>query len=252
MAQRTYIATVKQYFRFNGEEIRAIVLSAVLLGLIIGFNDGRPQLILGLWLRNYINSVLIIALVMIVHIGAQKLSALRVGLNVEFKTWTVGIVLGLVLMLVSRGRLWFLAPGGIIVYHMAGLRIGYFRYGLNYYVQGMIAFIGPLANLIIATILKNIQIYMSFLPINFVLVERFFVISLIYACFSLLPIPPLDGALLFFASRMTYMFIFGGFLGYTVFVYFFGIYSYLLALVVAVVIWVLFYIVFERGAWSGT
>jgi Zn-dependent protease len=81
------------------------------------------------------------------------------------------------------------------------------------------------------------------------LLNKLFIFNLAFAVWNLLPIPPLDGSKLFFHSRLTFAFIFGSVLGYTVLAGF-GVYSWILGLIIGGIIWLLYYVSFEVGAWN--
>ena len=76
--------------------------------------------------------------------------------------------------------------------------------------------------------------------------NELFVLNLSFAAWNLLPIPPLDGSKVFYYSRLTYVFIFGSIASYVFMVYFLNIYSYIYALLIGCVIWLLYYIFLER------
>ncbi len=211
---------IKKYFRFEASEIRAIIIGVVVLGFIISFDEWGigKEVDLYYGLRNFFNAILIMLLAMLVHISAQRIAALSVGFRAEYRIWMYGIIIGVILAFFSGGKLWFLAAGGVIVHHMAGHRLGYFRYGLNYWPLGMIGISGPIANLALAIIFKILLINF---PEN-ILLEKAMAVNIWYALFSMLPIPPLDGSHMFFASRPFYVFVFGAMIGLSVCIYFLG------------------------------
>jgi len=113
----------------------------------------------------------------------------------------------------------------------------------------MTALAGPLANILLATFLKTLEIWFNVPVSSVLLLDKLIVFSWVYAIWSLVPIPPLNGALILFKSRLMYAFIFGTIGGYAVLVMF-GIYSFIFAFIIGAIFWLLFYILFERGAWS--
>jgi len=242
---------IKKYFRFNQDEIKGIVISILIIGFIISFKEwGYQEFSWSIGLKNLLSSIFISAAVIIVGITAHKIAALKAGFTVEFKMWLYGLIIGLVLVLVSRGNLWFIAPGGIVIYHMAAHRVGYFRYGVNMWALGMISLVGPLAVIVFGGFFKTMTLYFSWFPLNVFLVDKMFKISLIYAFFNLLPIPPLVGANLFFASRNWYVFIIGTIASYIVMLLAFNFYSYIFSIIIGFIIWLIYYTVFESGYWS--
>lgn len=202
---RSYWFSFKKYSSLEKKEITAIIIGSAVLALIIGLDDGSPEFVMGYWLRNLFNCFLIVLLALIVKQIAQRATSTAVGFKPEYKPWLYGLGIGIILALASKGKLWFLAPGGIVVYHLAGHRLGTFRYGLNYWPLGIIGLMGPVSSLILAIFFK---VMLGVFPQN-ALILLALKFNLYFAGFSMLPIPPLDGTHLFFASRMVYAFAFG-------------------------------------------
>ena len=209
-----FSGTLKKYFRFSRIELNNLLLSILILGLIVGFNDGSKTFVFGHWLFNLFNSILIVFLVLFIHISAQKIVGLRMGYLVEYKIWTIGLVIALVVGLLSGGKLWLLISGGIFVSHMIGERLGKFRYGFNYFQQGIVATMGAVANILFAVVVKVIS---KFSPS--VLADKFVLVSIVFALLSLLPIPPLDGSHMFFGSRVVYILFFFSLIGVSALIY---------------------------------
>ena len=224
----------KKYYTFNAEELRAILFGAIGLAFIISFNEwGVTTFDLGYGLRHLFNAFLIVILSFLVHLSVQRVLALWFGFKAEYRVWLYGLGIGLVLVIVSRGRLWFLAPGGIVVYHMVGHRLGSFRYGLNYWPLGLVGMSGPMASVILAIFFKFLLGYM---PDN-VLLQKALVFNIWYAIVTMLPIPPLDGSHTFFASRLFYTFWLGVVIGLCLALYFLPIWAaFLIGLLMGLVI----------------
>jgi len=193
---------IKKHFEFDADETRLFIIYVLALTFIVGFNDGSEVFNIFFWLRNLLNSLVIVSLTMLVHESAHKIMGLHLGQRVEFKLWAPGLVIGLVFTLFSNGEILFLVSGSIVVHMMEAARIGRFRYGLSFNDLGVIAAAGPLANVALALILKVLQ----FLP-GGGLLEKAIFINIWFALFNMLPIPPLDGALVLFASRSWYVFL---------------------------------------------
>jgi hypothetical protein len=65
----------------------------------------------------------------------------------------------------------------------------------------------------------------------------------------MLPIPPLDGHYMFYASRSAYAFLLATIVIYVVLVLVLGVYSWVWAIIIGAVLWLIYYIKFERVAW---
>ncbi len=122
-------------------------------------------------------------------------------------------------------------------------RIGGFRYGLNTYLATGIAYAGPLANLVLALILKPFYIA-SQSPMLFTFIK----INLWYAVFSMVPIPPLDGSTAFFGARSTYMLLFGFIMGAALMIYLVNSFWIMLfgTILFGIVFWFIYFMAIER------
>jgi len=240
---------IKNYFKFSKEETKALVISILVLTFIVGFNDRSSSFVLANWLRNFFIILIVIALSVLVHVSSQKIAGLYLGFNVEYQLWWIGIIIGLVFSIISKGRLWLLFPGGILIHHLAAHRLGYFRYGTNILSMSWISVFGPLSNILLGAFFKTLQLWFNLFP-NSTLIDQIFKINLIYALCTLIPIPPLDGAKVFFHSRLIFAFAFGTLFGYLLLLAF-HIYSFIGALVIGIIIWLVYYIKFETKFWGG-
>ena len=135
-----------------------------------------------------------------------------------------------------------------MVHHLAGHRLGWFRYGINYWAIALIAFAGPLASILFAIAFKFIGGYVS----N-ALIQKVIIFNISYAVFSMLPIPPLDGSKIYFGARMLYAFGISGIVAAAVLLYInIAIWiAVLSSFLIAVILWLLYYIFFEKDYWSG-
>ena len=251
MVGRSYIDTVKRYFRFSKQEIKALSVVVLVFAFIFSYNEwGYEKFDFFIGLKNFIRAIIIVGLGVFIHEAGQRLAALKVGFKTEVRVWWYGIIAALILAILSDGKLLFFAATGVWIHHLASHRLGYFRYGPNVEAFGIIALMGPIANIVAATLVKFLQVNVHLLPMDSVFIQKFFFFNWLFALLNLLPIPPLDGSRLLFYSRLTYAFVFGSIAGYLI-LYSFGIYSYILALLIGGLVWLLFYVFFESEWWKG-
>jgi Zn-dependent protease len=99
--------------------------------------------------------------------------------------WPQGILFGLLLAFITRGKFIFAAPGAVMIYPY---RFGRWRFKATYLSvdeAGMISFAGPAVNLFLSMFFRlfpgDVFVYLS-------------LINSWLALFNLLPIPPLDGS----------------------------------------------------------
>ena len=200
---RTHIATIKEYFKFSLAEFRSLLLVALIFGFIISFRHwGGAEFSATVGIINFFNSFIAVLFCLVLQVSIQKIVGLRFGFEVVFKPWLLGLMVGLIATFGSFGFLWIFLPGGIVAKHLSGIRLGRFRYGANLLPVGIVAYSGSLGILIVGIILR----YFSIL-LNNPLLNQMYFFSLLLAIYTLVPIPPLNGFHLYFASREVYVFM---------------------------------------------
>ena len=234
---------IRRYFSFSGEEIRAIAIGVLTMAFVFTFDDwGGTTFDFASGIGNFINAAIVSTLALVAHHGAQRIAGLYVGFKAEWRIWIYGIIASVILAFLTKGKLIFFAPGGMVAYHMAGHRLGAFRYGLNYWAMSLSALMGPLTNMMLAVFFKILQ---GFLPNNG-LIKAAIIINLLLAVFTMLPIPPLNGAHLFFISRLTYVFSFTGIVSMAVLLYLFNVWvAVLLGILIGTICWQAYIWIFE-------
>lgn len=244
-----YMDRIKRFYKFTPYEIKGLTISILVIAFIISFKEwGSNKFDLAAGLFNLFNAVLIAALSILVHDMGQRLWGLAIGYRVEFKMWTFGLIIALVLAFISNGSLWIIVPGGFMIHHLAGPRLGWFRYGLNYFGQAMIALAGPLFSLMLIMLFKILGVFSSN-P----LIEKAIIFNVIYIITYLLPIPPFDGSKIYFGSRMLYAFslpaiIVAAILMITKVPIFLSL---VISFLVGMALWLVYYISFENRAYPG-
>ncbi|MBL7055083.1 hypothetical protein ISS05_04970 [Candidatus Woesearchaeota archaeon] len=242
-----FIDKVKRYYKFKPSELKGFVISILAMAFVISFSEwgvGEFDLVEGL--RNFFIAVIIVGISLFIHHSAQRLWSLATGYRVEYKMWTFGLVLGVILAFITNGRFWLLVPGGFIIHHLAGHRLGWFRYDINYWALGLIALAGSLATITFIILLKILNVF-AFSSI----LQKFIIFNIIYTVYCMLPIPPLDGSKIFYGSRMLYAFSLPGIIIAAILLYanLPVLWAVLGAFLIGVVLWLLYYIFLERHLW---
>lgn len=224
-----------RYGKLTNLELRAFLISLLACAFIFSFSDMLRLEYSGA-LRSFIMAMIIAAIAIGVQLLAHRYFCMVAGFKPEYRIWWYGILIGVILAFVSRGKLYILIPGGLVAYHLTGMRLGQFRYGLNYWPLGLTAIMGSVSNIVLAIIIKILLVFVSS-----VFLEKLLVFTLWYAVLTALPIPPLNGSHLFFASRKTYSFAFGFVIGVALSLYYLGIlWSLLIAIIAGVITWLLY------------
>lgn len=242
---RNFVDKLKRYFSFSRSEFISLIIAAFALAFVTSFNwwgetsfDPRAGLI------NFLGAFFMVFLSLLVHHGAQRALGIHWGFRVEQKLWWYGLMGSLVLVLITNGRIQFLGVTATYVTLLPRHRLGRFRYGINLREVSKVCAVGPLSNVLLGGFVKTLSLVNLF-PKG--LADQFFLFSLVFAAWNLIPLPPLDGGRIMYYSRLTYAFLFGTIGGYALMVYLFGVYSYVLALLIGGVSWLLTWSVVERG-----
>jgi hypothetical protein len=238
-----------KFLQFSPKEIRAMIITILIMTFIVAFNDGQENFDLTLWMLNFLQWLLIVTSSFFVFVLAQRAWSLYEGYLPEYKLWWYGLMFGLIVAFVTRGHIWLLLPGGMMFKMSPIFRTGEFRHGQNVFLFSKISMFGPFAALFFAMAFKTLEVWFGISVISEAFVHRLFLFNMALAAYSLLPIPPLPGSKIFFESRLVYALIFGSFAGYAILVLF-NIYSLIFALLIGVVVWAIFYIFFEKEGWQ--
>ena len=240
---------IQRYYKFTTYELRGLILSILAIAFIISFKEwGINGFDLKFGLYNLFNAILIVALSILIHDAGQRIWGLAIGYRIEFKMWSFGLLIALIIAFITNGNFWLIVPSGFMLHHIAGHRLGFFRYGINYFGQAMVALAGPLFTLVLIILLKILSAFSTNL-----LVEKAIIFNVVYALTSLIPIPPLDGSKIYFGSRMLYAFALPAITFATILMIinipiFFAL---VLSFLVGIILWLTYYISFERKAWTG-
>lgn len=214
------ISAVKKHFKLNLSEIRDLAIITIIIGFIFSFNKwGTEEFNIIVGVQNLINTILIAGLGFLVHVLAQKITAIKYGYYATFKKFTLGLLIGIIVVVVSNGLLKIIIVGGMSLAAIKLQRIGHEKPVIKHAEIAVITFMGSLANIITAIILKGI----ANISINPALALEAMKLNIWIAIFSMIPIamivnpllyilpkaplmPALDGSTTLYASRLLYVF----------------------------------------------
>jgi len=136
----------------------------------------------------------------------------------------------------------------IILHHLAGHRIGWWRYDIAYVTIGILSMWGSVASVFLALTLKLVNSMVQS-PI----IEKMIVVNVAIAIFTMLPIPALNGGKVFYGSRMMYAFMatFVFAASFLMLVKINPLISLVASVIIAIIFWLMYYLYFERDAWQG-
>ncbi|MBI2102790.1 hypothetical protein HYT55_03045 [Candidatus Woesearchaeota archaeon] len=201
VSKQEFWARIKDFLRFSHTEALHLLLSILLIGFIFSFRDwGTGTFDATLGIQHFLLVTLVALVSLFFRIACQKMYAISQGYNAEFRIWWTGLLIMLVLIFLSLGRLPIIIVGTVVANLMVKQRLGEFRYGFSYKDNAMVSLWGIYGNLI-AALLFAIGLHFSPASYSF---SKGIIINLVMAFFSLLPLPQLDGLQIFFGSRPLY------------------------------------------------
>jgi hypothetical protein len=234
---------VKQYFSLTKKEARDMAITALVIGFIFSFNEwGVETFNFTTGLFSWFNAFLVCILAVLVHVVSQKIFAVYKGYQVNYKVFTIGLVVCLLVAFYSNGSLALAVPGIMAVSMIKHFGVGR-RFGGKYQRhEAFIAFIGPLANVILALIFQGI----TNLGVSNQLVQKVIIVNVSMAIVSILPIPSLPGFKIFYHSRVWGLFSMVFIIGLAVFLTWFSFWQTVMtALVLAILFSIVYFLRFE-------
>jgi len=238
-----FLDRVKRYFWFSRTELNGFLLTTFVFAFIFSFDKwGLVEFDFSTGLINFLLAVVICSISLFVHHAGQRLMALKLGVKAEQKIWWPGLIIALLLVIISFGKIKVYAASAVFISLIPHYRLGAHRYGLSVSTLGKVAMSGPIFNVFLATIAIFFE-WTGVLPVS--ISNPFFLFNLYLAAWNLLPIPPLDGSRVVYYSRLVYVFLISSVVGYIVLIWLFDWYSYFSALAIGVACWLLFLIFFE-------
>ncbi len=248
----SYKDKVSRFIWFSVEEWRNYLIITFLFGFLYSMRDwgAGTAVDIGVGITNWIISTVMFGIVLLIHVGGQRLHAIRVGHRPELRLWPNGLFLAIVVALLFQGHPFaiLLFFGCTEIHILPKHRIGRHRYGTTTYVMGLVSLSGPYASLLFAYLLKILNV-----GLNSAIIQKMIFISLMMATLTMIPIPPMiNGIKVFFWSRLSFVYNFTMILvGALLIWYTNNIFLILLgSTFTAFVIWLLYYMKFEEGAWG--
>src|SRR3989338_2467081 len=240
---------ISRYTYFKSSELNSLLLSIAVIAFIISFRNWGvgKEIDFSHGIVNLIGAMLIVSISLTLRLLFQKIVALGADLQAEYKLWSIGLFIALILGFITNGLVWFIVPGSIVMNFMPGHRIGWLRYSLNYFGIGVISLAGPIANIFLAMIFRTLYDITSIQ-----LFHAAFLLNIIMALWNMLPIPPADGSRIFFGSRLVYMFGTAVVVSSAILLY--ANINIIVTIIASVLLgwlwWLIYYIVWERFNWG--
>jgi hypothetical protein len=232
---------LNRFWHLSASEFKDYIITILVITFIFGFNDKSATFNFAKWSLHFALTFILVAISIYCNIMAIKGTALSRGVMHEYKIWTPGLVIGIIITLISNGNIYILLFSTPVFTYTPIHRLGKFRYGLNIKDEGVSAMMGAIAHFVLATIGLLIgsqlgiapEIFLFFATMNFWLM-----------IFNLLPIPRMPGFMVFYYSRLVYVFISTTLIAYLVLSRI-GFYSWIVSLLIGGGCWLLYLVTIE-------
>ena len=180
----------------------------MILGFIFGFDDGRPSFNISLYLMDIIKFIIISLAMLYLYTKIQEFFAKKNGAIAKLTLWNakgfkipfgkqrrtlpLWIIIPIIISLISKGQLYF---AGILTTEIT--EIQKYRLGRKY---------KKLTEFERAKILVSAPLILSAISlVSFPFIKDFSLVASMIAVFSMLPLPKLAGADIFFGSKPSYI-----------------------------------------------
>lgn len=238
------VYNLKKYLRFSKNEIRNLLLVILFFAFIYSFDDwGQTSFNLAVGLTNLFFAFLLTGSVVLVHHLSQKIYAIHKGFLIEHSIWWNGLFIALLIAFVTSGKVGIYAATTFAITKVTRGRIGHFRYNPEIKAMGRTALWGILGVTFFGGFFKTIDLWLG---ISFPFTDILFNFAMLFAAFNFLPIPPLDGIKIFFASRLLFVYLFGTMISYVLLINLGQVYSYFWSIFIGLLFLVIFWWFFEQ------
>ena len=185
----------KKYGTFSKKELKQLLISTIIIGFIIGFNDKRASTSVDTYFIFFmIFSILSAVLAMLIKMSVQRYFLYKFGYAPQYYYSINSLLIGIVLVFATQGKLWFLAPGYTSANLLQAERLGRWRMGYRLVDQARSLFFGIIF-LTFCAIFLNI-----FSTEKTIFLNHMISIFLAVAFYSTLPLPECDGLYILFGG----------------------------------------------------
>jgi hypothetical protein len=226
---RTFFYNLKRYgLTLSRSEIQQTIISILVIAFVWSFDKwGSDKFDVVMGLQNFLFGALFAAIAMFLNQIGQRFVAVHYGYDPVYEFGILGIMIALIISFASRGLLIFFLPGAINIRHLAASRLGEFRYYTNDWEWAKAGFMGPMLNIIAAIILSLFRAN----P----LMRQLMIMNILFAAYSLIPMPGNLGLYLFYPHIYLWSFTVAFVAAATLMVFFLTpLYTFLLSLGFAV------------------
>ena len=230
------------------DEIRAYVVVGLAFAFILTFNDwGTDAFDAMKGVANLAIAFVLVLISLFVHDLGHRLYAIKHGYKVKFKVGWLALLISVLICFVSASispdkyfKLFF--GGGMALSIIPHRRLGKFGFRADRRHEATISVAGPVMSILFAALIGAVS---SWFNLSGFVIDKLLTFNVLYAVYTLLPIPPFDGFKLFWWSRLWWAFSFAAVAGFAALALA-GTTSLIFGLVAGGLGFLLFYYVAER------
>jgi hypothetical protein len=202
--RRNFYYNLKRYgLRLSSKEIRGMIISVLILAFVFSFREwGDKTFDFTAGIINYLIAIVLVGIAFFFNQLGQRLIAIYYGYDPEYEVSSIGLMLSLVIAFASRGYLIVFLPGYTIINMLAASRLGEFRYYTNLWEWAKSLFGAPLFSFIVCCIT-------ALLPLSNPIIKKFLFVNILFAAWSLLPLPGNPGMYMFWYHKYFWGFAVG-------------------------------------------
>ncbi|MBD3209099.1 hypothetical protein GF367_01615 [Candidatus Woesearchaeota archaeon] len=220
----------KHYTRVGYKELLAMLLTAAVIGFVMSFRDwGQDTIDVTQGVTTLIVASVTAFTLILLRTAAQKWIALKMGYLTTYTFHKYALPASFFLAFFLNGLLPYVSPGNLHIQASKRLRLGTFRYGLNYEDLALISLAAPAVCVLLMILVKPI-----YLATNNILIHEVVQTTAAVAVFGLLPINGQEGFNLIYFRRWLWVITFM-FVGvYFLLILATSVFSYVIAVIVAI------------------
>ncbi len=190
---------------FPGREVKALLIATLIVGLTIGFNDGRATVgIDEYWMRNFCICCLAVLFALLIRVFIQKIVGFKLGFEAEFKNNPFGLFAGIFTAFLFDGHAYLFVPGGTRLKERPEMHLGSYPYLKVRMKYSLVSIAGWAATL---TLLIFSKALLEIFPNN-IFLAKMAIVNALFLVYFLIPLPPeSDAFYLAFWSRTWFIFL---------------------------------------------
>ena len=221
---------LKRQDRIEVKEVIAMLLSAIGIGFVMSFRSwGDTALDVAVGLTTLIVLSMAAFAFLLIRTWTQKWIALRKGYLTKYTIHKYTLPISLFMAFFTNGIVPFISLGELKIKESKRLRLGAFRYGLNYSDLAIIGIAAPVSMILLMILIKPI-----FLVTHNPLIHKITLTAAAITAFGMLPIKGQEGFDILYHRRWLFVIVFAFVLIYFLLILLSGVFSYVVAAIIAI------------------